>query len=275
MLCSKGCATPASGSAPETLTLVAPWIVATLFIASIASWIAVLVALCLLPRSSGWIAGRWVTQLALLVALFQFCRTPFARHRLVADERDAPRLGRLAVIVDLGFGGHIERLCRVRSSGCSLTTYDVLLAATNDAESDIRLIRPAKSAAAAGRRELLVGADDVVAYAKEGGWCSWIYEGRTGAGHAELDVFRPSPFALLDASTPGVAADLDAIVSAVASAAAARSKGPDREVPDEPAILAALDSPNAWIRDAAHRIVIAGGSTLYPEATTRVAAEPK
>jgi hypothetical protein len=100
---------------------------------------------------------------------------------------------------------------------------------------------------------------------------------RTFAGFRIHDL---SPFILLDATQKGRDADVDSIVRCLKPNAVELS-GPDpvgdarSGVPSEESLLSALGSPNAWIRDAARRIVEAGGEALYPQATRRLMAAPK
>jgi len=99
-----------------------------------------------------------------------------------------------------------------------------------------------------------------------------------------------SPFVLLGDSDGGVDADVDKIIEKVRYNL--RVFGPERcsawtsptptdaaedrsGTPTEASLLAALESPNAWIRSAARRIAAAGGADMYPEATRRLAPTPK
>jgi len=271
---ARGCATPANGPHAATLTLPAQWVVSSLFVAAAVSWIFLLVSLILLPRTAGWIAGRWGSQLALLLAMFMFCRSPFAIARKVVDERDVPRLGRLAVVADLGMGGHLERLGRIRSSGLLMTTYEVLAVGVDEAMGGCTLIRPATPAPHIGQ-QMFVTDGDVVAYVGVGGRCQWIYDGATGKARIDLHQRNESPFTLLDESTPGVERDLDALVAEVARVAAAKQASDGDSAPAESSMLDALGHANPWIRTAAHRIIGAGGAALYPEGMRRIAAGPK
>jgi hypothetical protein len=276
---ARGCATPASGPDTAMLTLPAPWVASSLVVAAAASWVFVLVSLVLLPRTSRWIASRWITLLALLLTMFMACRLPIARVRRVTHERDLPAVGRVAVVYERELLGHIERLSRVRSSGLVQTEYDVFGSAHFGSPGDdpyASVIRPAGSVASG--ESLFAGADGLVVLAA-GGRC--YLAGRPDApGRPNDGLLRDvSPFVLLDDATAGESRELDEVCAAVARASVGASGVPTARdgfgVPPETSLLAALDSPNAWIRSAAKRIVEAGGDAMYPEATKRLAAAPK
>jgi hypothetical protein len=86
-----------------------------------------------------------------------------------------------------------------------------------------------------------------------------------------------SPFTLLDATTPGLEADLVSIEDHLRSL----QQGSTRDwrarsgIPTEDSILAGLASPNVWVRAAARCITEAGGPEVYPRATQRLASAPR
>jgi len=59
-------------------------------------------------------------------------------------------------------------------------------------------------------------------------------------------------------------------VKAIDEARDRRRYDRDLWAPTEASLLAALDSPNAWIVATAKRFIEAGGPTLYPTATQRL-----
>jgi hypothetical protein len=97
----------------------------------------------------------------------------------------------------------------------------------------------------------------------------------TNLGIAPEDV---SPFSLLGPDERGAASVADRLAGIIADRRACllarRNKlspppGGDW-APSEAALLPALDSPNAWVRETAARFIREGGATLYPEAVRRV-----
>ncbi len=74
-----------------------------------------------------------------------------------------------------------------------------------------------------------------------------------------------SPFALLGPTGTGNESDLAEMVRIAGLGVG----------PRETELLMAMAHANPWVRAAARRIVAAGGAALYPEATKRIAAEPK
>jgi hypothetical protein len=132
---------------------------------------------------------------------------------------------------------------------------------------DLHLIRPAGVASVirfdADGRVFLVSFDrQTVGFdprsppppAPRSEWREWAYARRL---LATADV---SPFVLLGPSERGDDEDVNAILETI-----------DHAAPPEKHLLAALDSANPWVAETAARLVRAGGETLYPEATRRLA----
>jgi hypothetical protein len=99
-----------------------------------------------------------------------------------------------------------------------------------------------------------------------------------------------SPFVLMGDAGEGVEEDVTAIIEHLRDNLRVFERNRDSEwahpapnaesesssgTPTQDSLLAALASPNPWIRAAATRIVSAGGPNTYPEATKRLASAPK
>ena len=86
----------------------------------------------------------------------------------------------------------------------------------------------------------------------------WVY-------YDELNSI--SPFLLLRDGESGSQTDLQRIESEMT----ARRGKPDFPfgfmLPDEAVLLAELDSKNPWVREAATRLIVAGGERRYPQAS--------
>jgi hypothetical protein len=98
------------------------------------------------------------------------------------------------------------------------------------------------------------------------------FDPRTGRELTMEDLAEVSPFALLGPNDTGTEEDLVRLEDALRELPPPQDIGPPGEIvaPREKLLLDALDSPNPWVRDAARRLVRAGGAELYPEATKRL-----
>jgi hypothetical protein len=98
------------------------------------------------------------------------------------------------------------------------------------------------------------------------------FDPRTGREITMEDLAEVSPFALLGPNDTGTEEDLVRLEDALRELPPPEDIGPPGEIvaPREKLLLDALDSPNPWVRDAARRLVRAGGATLYPAATKRL-----
>jgi hypothetical protein len=171
---------------------------------------------------------------------------------------------------------------RVVGRSLARTEYDVLVCVGTDwPRRYAALVRPAQEANGA-----LHFSPDGLVVLDHGGIA---YAAARLDGSRKFDsqnIQSLSPFVLLDATTKGRDADVEGIawdVRNTASDAARKDKAvladpvtnamwpEDRSgVPTEASLLDALDHANPWVRDAARRIVEAGGAEMYPKATKRL-----
>jgi hypothetical protein len=81
-----------------------------------------------------------------------------------------------------------------------------------------------------------------------------------------------APFFLLEPGDALVEADVAALEAAIAEVVSdTGDRGWARgSLPSDAGLVVALESPNAGVREAAARLVRAGGATLYPQATARL-----
>jgi hypothetical protein len=95
--------------------------------------------------------------------------------------------------------------------------------------------------------------------------CSLAFDRATAAVIPPADV---SPFVLLRSDEQGSEESLSAVETAIRDARDDRFN--EFLAPADDVLLRDLDSPNPWVRDAALRLIRAGGAALYPEATKRL-----
>jgi hypothetical protein len=151
-------------------------------------------------------------------------------------------------------------------------TAEIVAGSAADSDECARVVRPAGSRAWG----VVVAPDETMLVLTEEGWAAVAWNPhlrrpiRPDHGPPMVQrALRPeeiAPFVLLDADDIGDEADLAAVITAIEE----RLEHEYRWAPGERALLEALDSPNAWVRDGARRLVRAGGATLYPEATKRL-----
>jgi hypothetical protein len=136
-----------------------------------------------------------------------------------------------------------------------VATYDVLASTRNDHGAGPRLVRPLGTAV-----DRLVARGDCVAL-------FWSEGGALVASTAAS--LRPSPFALVGPDDDIDAPSVDSLAEEISE-----SRAPD-DLPTDESLVEALASPNPHIRDAAARLVHAGGATTYPEATKQMEHAPR
>jgi hypothetical protein len=279
---------------PTAITIVAPWIESALRWTSAALAVALVLLLAVPdPQRRKWMPGRHISQFGFLAVIPIWFGTSWVLgtswHVRVA--RAGPDDRTYALISQQGMGDFSEALCVESASSIGLlrTRYEVLLVV--DSGGSLRsasMIRPGSEADAV----LSFGADGMIAAVERAG-CNWVYDARNRRAIVDGALPRLSPFLLLDGSTSGREDDVATLTARVAHPhllddtvrarfLLAHPDEPDSskisrdaefyvEIPTETSLLDALDSPNAWIRSAARRIVEAGGADMYPEATRKLA----
>lgn len=151
---------------------------------------------------------------------------------------------------------------------------DVRLVARSErgAQLSARLVRPASRDVTPEHGIVVVGDTHVLCVGEEGpDYCRIAYAVADGAVLADGDLAHLSPFLLLADDERGREVDVQRLESTIANAR--DDDDPERHgwvVPEDWVLHDAFDSPNAWVRAAAARLVRAGGPELYPEATKRL-----
>jgi hypothetical protein len=225
----------------------------------------------------GFVNRRWFPPpISVLVALFFGCGPAICigARRLSASETGED--GRAyAFFHQSFFQGRTAFIGRVTESGRFTRTLEVVWPDYEFGFTAARIVRPANDPSddtrvRVTRDGLVLGLIGPNAYAA-------VRSGETTAFTSD-EVKKLSPFVLLDDTSKGLDSDVDGIVDHVRWVLRVFGKsggGDEDDVPGEASLLAALDSPNPWIRAATKRIVEAGGAKEYPEATKRLASAPK
>jgi hypothetical protein len=192
-----------------------------------------------------------------------------------------------------GFMDHDIALVRQTRAGVFGATYETVTKPRRFTGDLAHVVRPTGQD---DELRVYFGSDGLVlGLSRNECWAAWDSNRRRELSPEEIGGL--SPFVLLDSSTQGCVADIDAIVGSV-ERVSSWAKEPRRrflvahpeardsteeeaigdvpgDVPSETSLLAALDSSNPWVRSAAKRLVEAGGTDMYPDAARRIAAEPK
>ena len=280
----------------EHITVTSPWVAAAIGWSSVA--LALLAVGLSYQSSRPWAPRtRWARAGACVVAIALFVDMTtgwVVRSWQVAESRTAPD-GRTLAVLMLPIWDKPHWAFAVESERTVFRTRYELVSpdGTEHAFPLSFVVRPASTYD--DERMLWPAPDGTFVAVQRGGcWAAWNPAEHRAATIAEL--IRMSPFVLLDATSPGRDSDLSTIewqfesarrFDAVSSRdlhAAAHPRDSDLDspadgdrpiVPTELSLLVALDSANPWVRAAARRIVTAGGAEVYPEATRRIAAEPK
>lgn len=159
----------------------------------------------------------------------------------------------------------------------SVSDWDVHVVAVAVAPSHGALPAVIRPAGAADDSGLRIAPDGTVLDLDAHGRCRQCFRARPSVVHSRRDwraaaeeaLGYLSPFVLLGEDEQGEEADLQRLLARLA-APDAGAVTPPICAPPEHALLNALDSPNAWVRDAARRLISAGGPGTYPEATKRL-----
>lgn len=241
------------------------------------AWVEVgwLVAIVGFLLGAGWFAARgraaWrpypaALAGALVVVSVGSVAARAVTRSVVAIEGplDAPDRRRYCVAVHRG--GRF--LARELPSSDAVRTGWIALAVVPDTGPVPLLVRPAARSTPAGLR---LAPDGRLVDVDDDGRCratilpgTEVHERWRDAATAALRDL--SPFVLLRPEDAGSDQDLAMLIAGLRTGTRwSRALLP----PSDATLLEALDSPNPWVRDAARRLVEAGGEALYPEASRR------
>jgi hypothetical protein len=146
-----------------------------------------------------------------------------------------------------------------------------LTGAPDGGSPEARLVRPEPNATPERGLRLACAPGGIVLAVSGAGGCPIAYDPAIDALMTQDSLAHLSPFVLLRDTDSGREDDLRAVETMLTDASASeRSSFRGYVAPEEWTLLDALDSANPWVRDAARRLVRAGGAELYPEATKRL-----